>query len=387
MKKKPPLPHPYDVVLDELISLKNQLVRLFDYLFIPFPSCYWHYFMIVEFFLVCRFALATAWTKPTKIESDFWHEYKYDLLYVSFLVEFLFFSLCFFVPHRVSFVFLAVWLALIFFLWGAFDSAVVEYWRLRFYFLFYFSCWFGWFFSVFLWAGVFFLLYCFMQLFFFNSFVLFSMFFFFFRMADFFVYRWLGRYWPLFNDVDSAEFFNLFDSYVLSGGGVGGTVPYYNAMFTQDNFDLISVAPNPILVASRILDNPLHDTPGIGGGLGADKVSKRDKEDDEDLMWYADLFEQYLYGFHQELPMEWDRPLMNKGLATLAWAHTEKHVLPCRKRAEKPSLRDRRLVDVPELLTVEYDWEWDVISYPLHKKIQSHLVPFYELRELTDKQK
>ena len=148
MKKKPPLDHPFVVIREELLLRYNQALQLFDYLFIPFPSCYWHYFMIIEFFLVCRFALTTSWAKTTKIEADFWHEYKYDLLFVSFLVEFLFFSLCFYVPHRVNFSFLAGWLILLFSLWGAFDSALREYWRLRFYFVFYFFCYFGWFFSI-----------------------------------------------------------------------------------------------------------------------------------------------------------------------------------------------------------------------------------------------
>ena len=89
-------------------------------------------------------------------------------------------------------------------------------------------------------------------------------------------------------------------------------------MFTQDNFDLLAATPHTILVLSRILDYPLHDTPGIGGGLGADRVSKRDKENDEDLMWYVALFEQYLRGFHQEMPMDWDRPPVFRGIANVA---------------------------------------------------------------------
>lgn len=70
MKKKPPLDHPYVVAYEEWLALKTQVKDYLEFLFIPFPSCYWHYFLIIEFLLICRFAYAQPWAKTTKVEAD-----------------------------------------------------------------------------------------------------------------------------------------------------------------------------------------------------------------------------------------------------------------------------------------------------------------------------
>jgi hypothetical protein len=85
--------------------------------------------------------------------------------------------------------------------------------------------------------------------------------------------------------VDSGEFFNLFDSFCApKPNSCAGVLPLYDAIFAQENLDLLAVAPHSILVRSSVMSLPLHDTPGVEGGLGADREPTRDKENDEDLM-------------------------------------------------------------------------------------------------------
>ncbi len=79
-----------------------------------------------------------------------------------------------------------------------------------------------------------------------------------------------------------------------------------------------------------------------------------------------------MQAFSQELPTDWDRFSLCRGLATVSWAHTENRVLPYRKQDNKPTFRERIPVELPELLMVEYDWEWSTLEQPFHLSVTSH---------------
>lgn len=95
-------------------------------------------------------------------------------------------------------------------------------------------------------------------------------------------------YWPLFNDVDAGEYFNLFDSYSLCGEPFQlNFAPFYSALLVPGG-DLQALASSA-LVYDAFNDNPIHDTPGVGGGLNADDVEWRDKEPDERRLWFLSV--------------------------------------------------------------------------------------------------
>lgn len=107
-------------------------------------------------------------------------------------------------------------------------------------------------------------MYLLVKAFIFNSLVLFSVLFFFFRLIDFGVYRWMGSYWPLFNDVDAGEYFNLFDSYGLNLDAFDFEPAPLRSSLLVPGGDLQSL-PGAGLVYDPLNDNPLHDNPGIEG--------------------------------------------------------------------------------------------------------------------------
>lgn len=127
----------------------------------------------------------------------------------------------------------------------------------------------------------------------------------------------MGSYWPLFNDVDAGEYFNLFDSYGLYGGLLeSNPAPFHSSLFAPGS-DLCS-SSSTALVYDPLHDNPLHDMPGIEGNWGADGVERRDREPDEKRLWYVRIWEKYLYSFHQEIPLDWDLDPRYKGVSTMA---------------------------------------------------------------------
>lgn len=163
----------------------------------------------------------------------------------------------------------------------------------------------------------FFIVYFLVKAFVFNSLVLFSVLFFFFRLIDFIVYRWMGPYWPLFNDLDAGEYFNLFDSYSLCPEVFElDFSPLHSSLFAPGSS--LQALPTLALVYDPLHDSALHDMPGVEGNWGADGVEARDKEPDEKRLWYVRMWEKYIYSFRQEIPMDWDVDPRYRGVSTVA---------------------------------------------------------------------
>jgi hypothetical protein len=123
----------------------------------------------------------------------------------------------------------------------------------------------------------------FIKVFFLHSLVLYSLVFFFFRTIDFVAFLWTYKIWPPFVDVDTGEFFNLFDTYTVgerpsTAVFLPSAEDWGSAVFYQDN--LVACSPGTTVVYAGHDDTHLHDLPGVGG-LAADMVEPRDMETDE----------------------------------------------------------------------------------------------------------
>jgi hypothetical protein len=109
----------------------------------------------------------------------------------------------------------------------------------------------------------------------------------------------------LFNDVDSGEYFNLFDSYEVEQAPLELEPAPLHAVLYAPGTNLSSF-PATALVYDFNLDSALHDLPGVEGGITDDNLPFRDKEPEEVRVWFADIWLRQLNTFSFEFPTDWD---------------------------------------------------------------------------------
>lgn len=253
-------------------NLFNWITNLYLELIFIYPYSLINVFFMIRIIIGWRnFSADKFKSKPYKMESNWWLEYKQNLFYFVFAIELFLYSNCFWQFYNVNLCFILVWFFFFNWLFGFISSSMKERWLIRSSFLcFYFFKKIN--FIVFFLLQITFIL-IFIHFIFFSikegSCLFLSLLFLFFRVIDFFIYFWLKKSWPLFKEVDEGEFFELFDSFSVTEKPLekesqeDKSLIFNNLIKHNSNHLMCTPYSKPINI---LKDVPLFDYWGVEGG-------------------------------------------------------------------------------------------------------------------------